>query len=91
MAEGCTVTSKDFLYPHTFTGSITLSLNFGDKGWDSAEYLTDVPLNETLFGHNEEFHQQTDGDALEASFNEVDDQVKVDKAPRFFILNWWPS
>jgi hypothetical protein len=24
MAEGCTVTSKDFLYPHTFTGSITL-------------------------------------------------------------------
>jgi hypothetical protein len=38
MAEGCTVTSNDFLYPHTFTGAITLNLNFGDKGWDSGTY-----------------------------------------------------
>ena len=75
----------------TFTGSITLNLSFGDKGWDSAEYLADVPLNETLFSHNadvdaadaaddeapasDEFHVSVDGDSVETSFNEVDDQV----------------
>ena len=91
MAEGCTVTSKEFRYAHTFTGSITLNLSFGDKGWDSAEYLADVPLNETLFSHNadvdaadaaddeapasDEFHVSVDGDSVETSFNEVDDQV----------------
>jgi hypothetical protein len=53
-------------------------LNFGDKGWDSAEYLTDVPLNETLFSHNDQFQQHVEGDdALTASFNEVDDQVNI--------------
>jgi hypothetical protein len=81
MAEGCTVTSREFRYPHTFTGSITLSLNFGDKGWDSAEYLTDVPLNETLFNHNPEYHESVEDDAIEASFNEVDDEVFDDFLP----------
>lgn len=75
MAEGCTVTSKEFRYPHTFTGSITINLNFGDKGWDTADYLTEVTLNETLFSHNAEYQETIDDDAIETSFNEVDDQV----------------
>jgi hypothetical protein len=43
----------------------------------SADYLTEVPLNETLFSHNAEYQQETvDGDSLETSYNEVDDQVR---------------
>lgn len=46
-------------------------MNFGDNGWDSAEYLSDVPLNETLFqqGH---LHESLEGDDALVSFNSED-------------------
>lgn len=48
-------------------------MSFGDKGWDTAEYLAEVPLNETLFHQNPEahVHEELDSDAF-VSFNDID-------------------
>ena len=48
-------------------------MSFGDKGWDTAEYLAEVPLNETFFTPNPEahVHEEFDNDAF-VSFNDID-------------------
>lgn len=42
LAEGCTISNEEFWYPHTFAGVMQLSLAFGDKGWDSSDFHTDL-------------------------------------------------
>ncbi len=42
LAEGCTVTNEQFWYPHTFAGAMTLTLTFGDKGWETSDFHTDL-------------------------------------------------
>lgn len=42
LAEGCTISNEEFWYPHTFAGVMQLSMTFGDKGWDSSDFHTDL-------------------------------------------------
>ena len=42
LAEGCTISNEEFWYPHTFAGAMQLQLTFGDKGWDTSEFHTDL-------------------------------------------------
>merc|ERR1712223_1279097 len=49
LAEGCTISDEEFWYPHTFAGSMQLSLSFGDKGWESTEFHTDLAEGQSDF------------------------------------------
>ena len=49
LAEGCTISNEEFWYPHTFAGVMNLNLNFGDKGWESADFHTDLLEGEEDF------------------------------------------
>lgn len=42
LADGCTISNDEFWYPHTFAGAMQLNLNFGDKGWENADFHTDL-------------------------------------------------
>ena len=62
LADGCTITSHEFWYPHTLTGVISVNLDFGDKNWDHANFHTDESIHDMMNGSDiqppdEETHQ----------------------------------
>ena len=50
LAEGCTITSHGFWYPHTFKGVIEVNLDYGDRGWDHANFHTDESIHDMMNG-----------------------------------------
>ena len=66
LAEGCTISNDEFWYPHTFAGAMELNINFGDKGWETSEFHTDL-----LEGQDDflEFPDDEYSDDLEAVAN----------------------
>ena len=69
LAEGCTITSHDFWYPHTFAGVIDINLDFGDRGWDDADFHTD----ESIGLNDHEHHEHHDDHHEEEEIEEDDD------------------
>ena len=50
LADGCTITSHEFWYPHTLTGVINVNLDFGDKNWDHSNFHTDESIHDMMNG-----------------------------------------
>ena len=50
LADGCTITSHEFWYPHTLTGVINVHLDFGDKNWDHSDFHTDESIHDMMNG-----------------------------------------
>ena len=70
LAEGCTISNEEFWYPHTFAGAMQLSMNFGDKGWDTSEFHTDLGegqddfLNFPADEYNKDLEYVSDADRI---------------------------
>ena len=67
LADGCTITSHEFWYPHTLTGVIDVKLDFGDKNWDHANFHTDESIHDMMNGSHpqppeNEHHDQNRND-----------------------------
>ena len=81
LAEGCTITSHEFWYPHTLTGVINVNLDFGDKNWDHANFHTDESIHDMMNGshpqppdeetHHHHHQEQNRHDQEGASSNHV--------------------
>ena len=50
LAEGCTISSHEFWYPHTLTGVIDVKIDFGDKNWNHANFHTDESIHDMMNG-----------------------------------------
>ena len=69
LAEGCTITSHDFWYPHTFKGVVDVDMDFGDRGWNNAVFHTDESIGLNVTGTEEDDEDYDDLD----EFDDLDD------------------
>jgi len=82
LAEGCTISNEEFWYPHTFAGAMQLNLSFGDKGWESTEFHTDLAEGQEDFV---EFPDHEYSDELAAVAN--DDKAIIIEDPTARSVN----
>ena len=81
LADGCTITSHEFWYPHTLTGVINVNLDFGDKNWDHADFHTDESIHDMMNGshphppedvnHHQHHHDEQNKKDMETSSDNI--------------------
>ena len=86
LAEGCTITSDEFWYSHTFAGMVEVNVGFGsdeeDEDLDSEVLGSDYDINnfqdDVMFQTYEDLAETTTYDDLLDNSNESDDALIVE-------------